>query len=99
MKQRIKLLFACSCVAAWSAGSLAQSFTWYASTEGNTWKTSTVKMSKKAADAHVTVEENAAPIVEFKAWGATFNELDWDALGMLTRDEQDEILKPQIRNL
>ena len=65
MKQRIKLLFACSCVAAWSAGSLAQSFTWYASTEGNTWKTSTVKMSKKAADAHVTVEENAAPIVEF----------------------------------
>ena len=93
MKQRIKLLFACSCVAAWSAGSLAQSFTWYASTEGNTWKTSTVKMSKKAADAHVTVEENAAPIVEFKAWGATFNELDWDALGMLTRDEQDEILK------
>lgn len=93
MKQRIKLLFACSCVAAWSAGSLAQSFTWYASTEGNTWKTSTVKMSKKAADAHVTVEENVAPIVEFKAWGATFNELDWDALGMLTRDEQDEILK------
>ena len=93
MKQRIKLLFACSCVAAWSAGSLAQSFTWYASTEGNTWKTSTVKMSKKAADAHVTVEEHVAPIVEFKAWGATFNELDWDALGMLTRDEQDEILK------
>ena len=52
-----------------------------------------MKMSKKAADAHVTVEENVAPIVEFKAWGATFNELDWDALGMLTRDEQDEILK------
>ena len=52
-----------------------------------------MKMSKKAADAHVTVEENVAPIVEFKAWGATYNELDWDALGMLTRDEQDEILK------
>ena len=50
-------------------------------------------MSKRAADAHVTVEEHVAPIVEFKAWGATFNELDWDALGMLTRDEQDEILK------
>ncbi len=87
------MLFACGCVAAWPAVSPAQSFTWYASTEGDTWKTSTVKMSGQAADAHVAVEENAAPIVGFKAWGATFNELDWDALGLLTRDEQDEILK------
>ena len=31
-------------------------------------------------------------IVTFKAWGTTFNELDWDALGVLTRNEQDEIL-------
>ena len=30
--------------------------------------------------------------VAFKNWGTTFNELCWDALGLLTRTEQDEIL-------
>ena len=87
----IKLFFACG-LAACSLQSGAQSFTWYSSTEGDTWKTSVVKMSKKAAEANVTVEKDAKPIVEFQDWGATFNELDWDALGILTRDEQDEIL-------
>ena len=41
----------------------------------------------------VAVDGDTKPIVEFKDWGATFNELDWDALGVLTRDEQDDILK------
>ncbi len=87
------MLFACGCLAAWSAGTLAQSFTWYSSTEDNMWQTSVVKMAKKAGNPLVTVDEDEKPIVEFKAWAATFNELDWDALGILTRDEQDEILK------
>ncbi len=73
--------------------SSAQTFAWYSSTEGNTWKMSSVKMSGKAADAHVTVEEDVKPIVVFKAWGVTFNELDWDALGLLTPGERDEVLK------
>ena len=85
------MFFACG-LAAWSLQGGAQSFTWYSSTEGGTWKTSVVKMGKKAAEANVTVEKDAKPIVEFQDWGATFNELDWDALGILTRDEQDEIL-------
>ena len=84
------MLFACGCLAAWSAGTLAQSFTWYSSTEDNMWQTSVVKMAKKAGNPLVTVDEDEKPIVEFKAWAATFNELDWDALGILTRDEQDE---------
>lgn len=87
------MLFACGCLAAWSAGTLAQSFTWYSSTEDNMWQTSVVKMAKKAGNPLVTVDEDEKPIVEFKAWAATFNELDWDALGILTRDEQDEILE------
>ncbi len=93
MRQRVRLLFAGSCMALSCAGCLAQSFTWYSSTEGNTWKTSSVKMTKNVAAALLTVDENVKPIVEFKDWGITFNELDWDALGLLTRDEQDEILK------
>ena len=78
------MLFACGCLAAWSAGTLAQSFTWYSSTEDNMWQTSVVKMAKKAGNPLVTVDEDEKPIVEFKAWAATFNELDWDALGILT---------------
>ena len=68
MKQKIKMLFACGCLAAWSAGTLAQSFTWYSSTEDNMWQTSVVKMAKKAGNPLVTVDEDEKPIVEFKAW-------------------------------
>ena len=93
MKNKLNLILACGCMAAWSAQGMAQSYTWYASTEGNTWQASTVKLSKKAGEAVVAVDGDTKPIVEFKDWGATFNELDWDALGVLTRDEQDDILK------
>ena len=57
----IKLFFACG-LAACSLQSGAQSFTWYSSTEGDTWKTSVVKMSKKAAEANVTVERTQSPL-------------------------------------
>ena len=91
MRNSLKCFLACGLWAAWGAQAGAQSFTWYASTEGNTWQTSTVKLSKKAAEAQVTVDDEAG-YPAFKAWAATFNELDWDALGVLTRAEQDEIL-------
>jgi len=29
---------------------------------------------------------------EFRAWGTTFNELDWDAFNLLSRNEQDELM-------
>lgn len=71
----------------------AQSVMVYTSTEGNEWAKSKASLSKKA-DGDITVnvsgEEDGT---EFKAWGTTFNELDWDAFNLLTRDEQDEVMR------
>ena len=92
MQTKLKMLLASACVAAGCIQTYAQSFTWYSSTEGNLWKTSTIKMDKKSSEPLVVVDDNA-DYPDFKAWGATFNELDWDALCLLTRNEQDEILE------
>lgn len=71
----------------------AQSVMVYTSTDGNEWAKSKASLSKKA-DGDITVnvsgEEDGT---EFKAWGTTFNELDWDAFNLLTRDEQDEVMR------
>lgn len=70
----------------------AQSFNWYSSTEGNIWQHTKVGLqSKNTRTAEVEVDNHLQGTV-FKAWGTTFNELCWDALNMLTRDEQNEIL-------
>lgn len=40
-------------------------------------------VAKAAKDSHGT---------QFRAWGTTFNELDWDAFNLLSRSEQDEVM-------
>lgn len=71
----------------------AQTVTKITTTEGNEWVQSKVKMQKKAnAGAQLTVDANAQGVA-WRAWGTTFNERDWEALLMLTRDEQDEVLR------
>lgn len=75
------------------SGSLhAQTFDWVSSTEGNVWqKEKTVKCeTDKTPAAALSL---TAVSSQFKGWGITFNELDWDALCTLTRAEQDEILQ------
>lgn len=74
-------------------GAYAQSFQWISSTEQAAWKQQksvSLKGAAGAVDVSVPKESTGRPFV---AWGVTFNELDWDALSMLTRDEQDEILQ------
>ena len=95
MKKLSKLILMYGGMAFCSFQGMAQRVDWYCSTEGNLWKTSTVKMGKSSGtpDLAVNKSETGEQSVVFKAWGATFNELDWDALGVLTRDEQDEILR------
>lgn len=70
----------------------AQNFNWISSTENNEWKQSKIRLENKAVQPpllEVSGTEEGTPL---RAWGTTFNELDWDALLMLTRDEQDEIM-------
>ena len=69
----------------------AQSVTWISSTEGNVWKKSKVKLQSKSEQNPVLQVDGTENGVAFKNWGTTFNELCWDALGLLTRTEQDEI--------
>ncbi len=71
----------------------AQTYNWVSSIEGNVWEQSTIRLNNEAsAPVDLQIDENQG-ISTFKSWGVTFNELCWDALGVLTREEQDEILK------
>lgn len=70
----------------------AQTFQWIESVEGDEWNKSALKLTKNAVGTPDVSTENAEGIVTFAGWGITFNELDWDALCMLTREEQDTIL-------
>lgn len=91
MEKRKSLVIGCLMMAAWPAVK-AQTFTWFASTDKQEWKQSSVKASSSGAEPIVQVAKGKA-IVRFQRWGTCFNELGWDALNMLSRDKQDEILK------
>lgn len=71
----------------------SQSYSWICSTENNEWKESKVKLGTNS---------NTTPVIEirgneegtiFSAWGTCFNELGYDALNILSRDEQEIIVK------
>ena len=71
----------------------AQSVMKYTTTEAANWQTEHVKLTNKAENkvvVNVNANTNGIP---FQAWGTTFNELDWDAFNMLTRNEQDEVMR------
>lgn len=80
------------CALGFVAGLQAQSYVWVSSTEGNCWKENRVKLQTDALSEPLLEMDGTERGVPFRAWGTTFNELDWDALLMLARDEQDEIM-------
>ena len=49
-------------------------------------------MSVKTEGKVVAEVDDNSRGTEFVAFGTTFNELDWDAFNMLTRQEQDELM-------
>lgn len=70
----------------------AQNFKWISTTENQVWQSAKVKLQSTARQTPLLEINGTEEGVTHKAWGTTFNELDWDALLMLTRDEQDEIM-------
>ena len=70
----------------------AQPVTVYTTTESETWKKEKVSLSNKAEGKEVATVSGTERGVPFRAWGTTFNELDWDAFNLLSRDEQDEVM-------
>lgn len=88
-----KIFAAALALACATAGAWAQTFDWISSTENNVWQQSKVK-ARAAAGGEATLDvAGGEPCKPFRGWGVTFNELDWDALCLLTGDEQDEILR------
>lgn len=70
----------------------AQRVKTYVTTESAPWQAGQTKLQAKPADSpliELSGDERGIPL---KAWGTTFNELDWDTFLMLTREEQDEIM-------
>ena len=71
----------------------AQNAEWYYTTKDHAWAKTNVKLKSLVTSNQPDIEIPVdAEGVKFKSWGTTFNELDWDALLMLSRDEQDEIM-------
>ena len=72
----------------------AQSFTHYVTSEQQSWVKAKTAKATKTAMGTIAVETNAEkPIVTFRRWGTTFNELDWKALQMLKAEEREDIMR------
>ena len=86
-----KILCILSLVAAQAS---AQTFTQYSTTEQAPWQTKgKVSLSTKAK-AQQTLNSNLSTLNSkpFKAFGTCFNELDLDAIRLLTKEEQEKIM-------
>lgn len=71
----------------------AQTVRKYTTTESEPWCQSTLRLQSSPSASGVMLEiDPSAQGTELKAWGTTFNELDWDALMTLDRATQDEIM-------
>ena len=71
----------------------AQKVTTFTTTESASWTQGKTQLSTKA-EGKVVAEVNAQSHgVAFQGFGTTFNELDWDAFNMLSRQEQDQLMR------
>ncbi len=70
----------------------AQTLEWVSSSDNDYWYTSKIKLEKSAKRDPILEVKGDEKIIEFQAWGGTFNEKGWDALNLLPRKEQEVIL-------
>ena len=71
---------------------LAQTVTHYTTTDKEIWKTERVRLAAKPTADVVISATTADKGTPFHAWGTTFNELDFDAFNLLSRDDQDRLM-------
>ena len=81
-----------SCLAMSVSNLYAQSYTWFCSTENDVWKETKIKLQSKSETTPILKVTGAGSIQIFKRWGTCFNELGWDALNLLSLEQQDAIL-------
>lgn len=72
----------------------AQNFTWISSKETDYWLQRSIQLqSKTKTNPDIEVVNDQDGILIFKAWGTCFNELGWDALNILGKEEKETIIK------
>ena len=89
----MKKVFLYCLAAIFATGTYAQTYNWVSSTEANIWQQSKAKLQLSTKQTPLLEISGTEEGTIFKAWGTTFNELCWDALNILTRDEQDNLLE------
>ena len=92
MKRMLSTMLTAVMLGAASTGAWAQRVVTYSTTEGAEWKQGKTNLANKAEGITVVSLNGDEEGVTFRAWGTTFNELDWDAFNLLTRNEQDEVM-------
>ena len=70
----------------------AQRVTVYTTTDGAPWLETKSTLEARATGQVVATASADQRGTAFRAWGTTFNELDWDAFNLLSRAEQDKVM-------
>lgn len=90
MKMRIIFVFISLLIGL--KGVFAQPCTWVCSTEGDVWGESKIRLQSKADKEPAMRVDGTENIQVFQRWGTCFNEAGWDALNLLSLEQQDSIL-------
>ncbi len=89
---KIKLLLIAMSLAA-TAEVAAQVFLQYTTTEAQSWTSGRTRLAGKAAADSVADLSDRGQGHVFRAWGTCFNELDLDALRLLSDEAQQEVMR------
>lgn len=89
MKRFYLLVLFLGCIAASIKAQRVEQIT---TTEDNPWQRTQLRLASTSTIEPLIKVNGTEEGIPFRAWGTTFNELDWDAFLMLTRNEQDEIM-------
>ena len=92
MKRFLKKILLVSGLAISMSDLYAQSYTWFCSTENDVWKETKIKLQSKSETTPVLKVLGTESIQIFKKWGTCFNELGWDALNLLSLEQQNVVL-------
>ncbi|MFT3739938.1 MAG: hypothetical protein QM786_14395 [Breznakibacter sp.] len=71
----------------------SQTYVWISSTEGNNWKESRTRLQISSTHFPVLEVKGNEEGIGFNGWGTCFNELGYDALNVLAKNEQETIMK------
>ena len=89
----MKKLLLTTVLAAGMLTAAAQTFNHYTTTDGQPWQQTKAKLTGKSAATPLLNISGSEQGHEFRAWGTCFNELDLDAIRMLTDEEQQEVMR------